>query len=87
MKAVNEEYQTRSLDELGEAALTYIRRCPGARCGAIGDAIFKDHVHTLRGSAPFARLAGKVMRHLERQGKARSKVTRGWHGSLAGAGG
>lgn len=80
MKAVTQEYQKRSLDELGEAAMAHIRRCPGARCGAIGDAIFAGHIDHTRGSAPFARLAGKVMRRLEKQGKACYAVKNGWGG-------
>lgn len=69
MRAVDDDYSKRSMDELAEHALQIITEQPGLRCGGIGDQLFRD-VATLRGSAPFARLAGKVMRKLEREGKA-----------------
>lgn len=62
--------QRRNMTELKEDALCVITDRPGLRCGGIGDQLFK-HVKQLNGSAPFARVAGKVMKRLEADGLAR----------------
>ncbi len=77
--AVRRDYAGRSMDELGDLAMQVIERQPGLRCGAIGDHLFGDH-STLLGSAPYARIAGKVMKQLERQGRAYVQVRDGWFG-------
>lgn len=59
----------RTMAQLEEDAFTAIKEQPGLRCGAIGDVLF-DHVSTAGGSAPFARIAGKVMKRLEKKGLA-----------------
>lgn len=81
MKAVSESYETRSMDELGLAALEILRRSPGLRCGSIGGYLFAGAHH--RGSAPFARLAGRVMRRLEKSGRAVFIIENGWGGWYA----
>ncbi len=69
MKAVQDEYRRRSMDELCEDALRILRDANGpVRCGYIGEQLFFDAIH--RGSAPFARIAGKVMQQLQREGRA-----------------
>ena len=65
MRAVADEYEPRSLDQLEQDALAILLRFEGQAlsCGSIGDLLFKEATH--RGSARFARIAGKVMRRLE----------------------
>lgn len=67
------------MEELEELALEAIRQQPGLRCGGIGDRLFK-HISYMKGSAPYARLAGKVMKRLEARGLAYydSKGFGGW---------
>lgn len=79
MKAVAEDYKKRSLDELADEAMEIIRRNPGVRCGYIGERLFADAPHH-RGTAPFARIAGRVMKKLEREGRAICIIKNGWHG-------
>lgn len=62
-------YKPRSIDELAAEALKVILKTPGVRCGYIGDELFGDHGR-LSGSAPYARIAGKVMKKLESEGLA-----------------
>jgi hypothetical protein len=79
MKATDDTYRKRSLDELGVEALAILQRQPGLRCGALGEALFREATH--RGSAPFARLAGRVMKKLERRGLAEERSDgNGWSG-------
>ena len=88
MKAVSNDYQPRTMDELEHDALLVLSRDRLMRCGSIGERIFGDHVVTWRGSAPFARIAGKVMRRLEKRGLAVTRANRhgdwGWCLTLAG---
>ena len=65
-----ENENRRNMAELERDALIIISRQPGLRCGGIGDQLFKG-IKVLRGSAPFARFAGKVMKRLEADGKVR----------------
>lgn len=58
----------RSMEELEIAAIATLARAnQPVRCGWIGNGMFPGR-H--RGSAPYARLAGKVIRRLERKGLA-----------------
>ncbi len=68
MRSTPDDYQKRTMEELADAALEILREQPGLRCGTLGERLFP--MATLRGSAPFARLAGRVVRLLEKQGKA-----------------
>ena len=84
MRAVGADYQPRTMDQLEAAAILVLERYRGqtVRCGLIGEQMFPDAIH--RGSAPFARIAGKVMRRLEAKGKAHhgklhSRGEYGWY--------
>ncbi len=69
MKAVPDDYQTRPMHVLCEEALEQLRDATEPRrCGYIGEQLFWDATH--RGSAPFARIAGKVMKRLKDAGLA-----------------
>ena len=70
MRAVGDDYQPRTMEQLEAAALLMLERYRGqaVRCGLIGEQMFPEAIH--RGTAPFARIAGKVMRRLEAKGKA-----------------
>ena len=88
MRAVSDEYNKRSMQELADDALEIIKRQPGLRCGGIGDELFPDGT-ILRGSAPFARIAGKVMRILQTDGRAVYKSQSndrlgGWYPAIGG---
>lgn len=73
MKAVNDGYKKRSMIELELEVLNVLRNNIDrpVRCGWIGEQIFKDHVDFYRGSAPFARIAGKITKRLEKKGFAK----------------
>ena len=67
MKATPDNYKPRSMPVLCQEALAVLRDAnQPLRCGYIGERLFPDAIH--RGSAPFARIAGKVVRRLESQG-------------------
>ncbi len=70
MKATPDDYQPRPMGVLCQAALEILRDAngQGLRCGLLGDRLFPDAI--LRGSAPFARIAGKVMHRLDSAGLA-----------------
>lgn len=74
--AVNSGYKKRTMRELAEEALVIIIRQPGLGCGVIGDELFKGNAY-IKGSAPYARLVGKVMKLLEADGLA-YRDRRGW---------
>lgn len=77
---VKRDYMSRTMDQLADEALEIIRKTPGLRCGTIGDHLFGDHARLL-GTAPYARITGKVMRKLEREGKAVYRLAAdGWDG-------
>lgn len=88
MKAVSDEYEPRSMDALCGEALEILRANDGQAlgCGFIGSKLFRDARH--RGSAPFARLAGKVMARLKAKGLAEYRMARdrryGWTVTPAG---
>ena len=69
MRAVSDDYQPRTLDELADQALLILGEQGDMRCGLLGSLLFKDAAR-LRGSAPFARIAGKVVRRLLDRGHA-----------------
>ena len=72
MRSVSDNYQSRSMVVLCGEALAILcdaSRDDWLRCSYIGRQLFRD-AHC-RGSAPFARIAGKVMRRLEAAGFAR----------------
>ncbi|WP_417744737.1 hypothetical protein [Rosistilla oblonga] len=71
--AALEGYEPRSIDELGLLAMHIIgvtRDNRPVRCGLLGELLFKDAPVTMRGSAPYARIAGRVVRKLEGKGFA-----------------
>lgn len=80
--SVHEAYRKRTMAELADEAIAIIIKQPGLRCGQIGDELFGDHA-VLIGSAPYARLAGRVMKRLERQNLAFYQIRRdgfgGWY--------
>ena len=81
MKAVPNDYQTRPMTQLCQDALEILRETEHGpvRCGYIGNKLFPDAIH--RGSAPFARIAGKVMKRLEHAGYAEwQRDGTGWGG-------
>lgn len=73
----------RTMAELEVAAMEIIKRQPGMRCGRIGDELFPNGFRGSQCSAPFARIAGKVMSRLQKQGRAMIKADAdgwwGWH--------
>ena len=86
MKATPDGYRPRPMKILCQEALEILRESDDPlRCGYLGDRLFREAVH--RGSAPFARIAGKVMRRLEKVGLAeygnRGDVW-GWRVTAAG---
>lgn len=83
MKSTPPDYKRRSMAVLCQEALEILREYHGQPlgCGLIGGQLFRES--TQRGSAPFARLAGKVMKRLEcaglvRYGRARRSHWAGW---------
>lgn len=82
MKAVADDYKSRSMCVLCQDALEILRSAGGQsiRCGRLSDELFADATH--RGSAPFARIAGKVTRRLKDAGLATWQVSvlGGWGG-------
>ena len=67
MKATPDNYKPRAMPTLCQDALEMLREATWpVRCGYIGNELFPDAIH--RGSAPFARIAGKVVRKLEAAG-------------------
>lgn len=73
-----DEYKKRSMAELADAALEIIQAQPGMRCGLIGDRLFRGKAY-MKGSAPYARLAGKVMKVLQEEGRAYYGSNSGWY--------
>jgi len=75
VKAVSDDYKSRSMRVLCQDALEILRNAHGQsiRCGRLGDELFADATH--RGPAPFARIAGKVTRRLEAAGLATWQVS------------
>jgi len=74
---VRRDYQKRTMDELTDECLDIIKAQPtGLRCGMIGEQLFRGTA-TFQGSAPYARLAGKVMLRLQAAGLARYAIGRG----------
>lgn len=87
MKAVPDNYQARPMHVLCQEALEMLREADGQplRCGYIGSHLFWAATH--RGSAPFARIAGKVVRRLDRAGLAVSSISHGYGGWVVTAAG
>lgn len=85
---MSEKRRTRTMEglELDALAITEaINHHHPASCAVIGEHLYRDR--TMRGSAPYARIAGKVMRRLESKGQAVYLVMRGVAGwRLTGAG-
>jgi len=85
MQVVRDDYERRSMDELEVEAIEILGKAGHTlRCGYIGERLFHDHVDFIRGSAPFARIAGKVMKRLEKKDLARYGMLNGrgefgWH--------
>lgn len=70
MRAVKDDYKPRSMETLCQEALEILRASPvSMRCTYIGEQLFHDASH-FRGSAPFARIAGKIMKRLAEAGLA-----------------
>lgn len=85
--AVRDEYVKRSMAELELAALQFLvarGAVPNGRnnfgCGSIGNAIFPDAQGAVNCSAPYARIAGKVMSRLRVKGEADWYVIGDWGG-------
>lgn len=79
MRAVKDDYQSRTMPVLCEEALAILCDVESGkwlRCSYIGEQLFRDAY--FRGSCPFARIAGKVLKRLEAIGLARS------HGEVVG---
>jgi len=71
MKAVSKSYKRRTIEQLADEAFEILRKQNRlASCAYVGEQLFRDDVQTMRGSAPFARIAGKVLRKLREQGRA-----------------
>jgi len=64
MRAVTDDYEPRTLRTLAQEALTVLRQHhpEPLRCGYIGSRLFRARK---RGSAPYARIAGRAMRLLK----------------------
>lgn len=78
-KTARDGYHPRTLASLADEAYVFLRGSSGLMSAArVGEAIFPDATH--RGSAPFARIGGRVLRLLERQGRAVRVIERGWSG-------
>lgn len=83
MKAVCDDYKPRSMEVLCQEALEILRASASLmRCSFIGEQLFRDA--TFRGSCPFARIAGKVVRRLREAGLAEIQIGRGGHASAWG---
>lgn len=82
MKAVSKEYKRRTIEQLADEAFELLLKADRlASCAWVGEQLFRDDVQTMRGSAPFARIAGKVLRKLKAQGRATWTVDgTGWSG-------
>ena len=78
MRAVDDSYESRTLEDLAVTCLGILSNDQLMRCGYIGGQLFPGAIH--RGSAPFARQAGRVMRVMERSGWAVSESRDGWQG-------
>lgn len=88
MQAVRDDYKRRSMCLLCQDALEILREIKHGpvRCGYIGGRLFWDAAHH-RGSAPFTRIAGKVLKRLEHAGLAewqRNQNFGGWVVTAAG---
>lgn len=71
MKATRDDYRKRSLAELADEAFLILKASQHnlpMSAARVGEQLFSAAVH--RGTAPFARIAGRVLRLLERQGRA-----------------
>lgn len=81
MRATKDGYKRRTIEQLADEAFELLRKTDRlASCAWIGEQLFRDEAH-FRGSAPFARIAGKVMRRLKAQGRAIWTVdATGWSG-------
>lgn len=71
----------RSMEELERAALEILARRPESpiSCGCLGDELFVGRLH--KGTAPFARITGKIMKRLENKSlafKRKQGVIFGW---------
>jgi len=92
MQAVRDDYEPRSMQALCQEALQLLRKqAPGrlSHCAHIGEQLFFSARH--RGSCPFARIAGKVMKRLKDAGLAKrdmqrvaGRMTYGWVVTAAG---
>lgn len=82
MRSTSKEYKRRTIEQLADEAFELLRKTDRlASCAWIGEQLFRDEVETMRGSAPFARIAGKVLRKLKAQGRAIWTVdAMGWSG-------
>lgn len=79
MKAMKKSYKPKSMKDLEIEVLRILKSSPGLRCGLIGEKLFPEVEH-YRGSAPFARIAGKVVRGLQRKGLVEVKIRNGKFG-------
>lgn len=87
MKATPDDYKPRPMAQLCQEVLEILRDTHDpVRCGYIGGMLFPECIQ--RGSAPFARIAGKVTRKLGIAGLAEWKHDRsgfgGWVVTPAG---
>ena len=65
----------KTMEELETVALACLRdrNSVPIRCGTLGDQIFRDHIKETgmhNGSAPYARITGKIMARLKENGLA-----------------
>lgn len=80
--AVRDSYKKRSMAELELAALKALAEYNGnpVGCGTLGDRMFHDQDCYIKGSAPYARLAGRVVRRLKESGEAEYVFRSDWGG-------
>ena len=66
---VQEGYRKRTIEELSQLALIEFQLRHGGpiRPGSLGDRLFPESVGAVNCSCPYARIAGKVLRHMEKK--------------------
>lgn len=75
MRAVQDDYKQRSMETLCQEALEILRASSSlVGCSYMGEQLFRDA--TFRGSCPFARIAGKILKRLKDAGLAENSAGR-----------
>ena len=69
--------EKRTLDELADQAFEILKQYGPMRCGVLGGLLFPNATGAVNCSCPYARIAGKVTKRLEQQGRAYYD-TNGW---------